>query len=769
MHTILSIAQHLDMTAEEALEKLQYMEFEIETVESEITDDLCDLLIDIDDDPDVVEVTRKKNLAKRERATKAARKAAAKRKAVAAKKKVAESTKETAAQNRDVGENDPEASAANDSEPAVIIGSAMEHDVPTVEVARADGTHLDLDKVALDGYVIEGAPIGAGGMGTVWKCKRKIDRRVFALKCLHLRFAANEEWCHQFIREATTTQTQLSECREIVSVFHVGEKDFEIEGTVHRVLFFVMDFVHGPDGKNPYTLQQFIDEQFGCEGYEARLSGYLLGIAKACAFAHGRGVLHRDIKPQNVLITKNHEVRLIDFGLVKALGGDERVTTLLESVDSTDTMNSMPSLSALDVAAKAGTRRYIAPEGSKDRRSDIYSFCCMAYYAFTRKYRMIGSPKVHEISPRADKFWEEITLRGLHVEPEERWSSFQEIVDLIERGSNDESMSSSRASASPGRDRGSVCSESTTGTSANSSTHSVTNRSGSDTRSELIESPRRVLEVMDSNGEIYKKVFLLTGKWLVFGRERRGRDNDIDVTLRVLPYDERNKFSENRERNLKIPRRAFRILVRPGGGLGIERLSKPSMTQDSLKLMEIDRGLAYAQLSTSDLAFARGQLYDLPLYDLPYGHVVALPRYFMIDIGSGAMCLRGRQGFGSMPAPLLVERLENATNHSYIWLPRDGSAASVGFRGDSFIRFREPDRHKRSHKGIEESSGPKEIALTYARKDFWIGPVSDLPVYVNDVYVPRGQSEVIDAPCTITVGSQLLRFDEAHDDHFKWI
>ena len=99
MQTVASLAKRLDMTAEEALEKLRFMMMEVESVDSELTDDQCDLLIDVDDDPAVAERVRQKKLDDEEKARKrterlkaAAQKAAAKRKQAAKKKPAAKKT-----------------------------------------------------------------------------------------------------------------------------------------------------------------------------------------------------------------------------------------------------------------------------------------------------------------------------------------------------------------------------------------------------------------------------------------------------------------------------------------------------------------------------------------------------------------------------------------------------------------------------------------------------------------------------------------------------
>lgn len=201
MPTIASLAERLDMTAEEAVEKLRYMLIDVESVESEITNDQVDLLIDVDEDPSIADQVRDKRLKERERARKAAQKAAAKRKAApkkpAAKKPAAKprARKKTAAETeveavaetaagqvaeilpaagrpvveilgapvtpavkpaaeaapaepapvpRKVQKKPPKKKEKKAEGPAIVIGTAIEHERSRAEIIRADGTHLDV-------------------------------------------------------------------------------------------------------------------------------------------------------------------------------------------------------------------------------------------------------------------------------------------------------------------------------------------------------------------------------------------------------------------------------------------------------------------------------------------------------------------------------------------------------------------------------------------------------------------------------------------------
>ena len=190
MQTVLTMAERLDMSAEEAVEKLKYMLFNVKGIESDISDEQCDLLIDIDDDPALADEVREKKLAEIEKVEAAAakkkatvdkKKAAAKKKVTAKKKAPAKkkAAKKKATKKKAVtADGDGEAiekvlakkpikkariaeilpseeemaakEARADDTPEIVVGTAIDHDSETAEVIRADGTHVAVDDRELD-------------------------------------------------------------------------------------------------------------------------------------------------------------------------------------------------------------------------------------------------------------------------------------------------------------------------------------------------------------------------------------------------------------------------------------------------------------------------------------------------------------------------------------------------------------------------------------------------------------------------------------------
>ena len=205
MQTVASLAERLDMSAEEAVEKLRHMFFDVEGVESSISDEQCDILIDIDDDGALADVIRNQKLAEKEKEEKgaakrkaAAKKAAAKKKEKAATKKKAVAKKKAPAKKKAAAkaesktkpkasatkvqsptaeilleeepkpavaeilvEADEETEAAAPEELSIVIGSAIEHEAHSAEVVRADGTHIDVTELDIPEQEIAASPEGA--------------------------------------------------------------------------------------------------------------------------------------------------------------------------------------------------------------------------------------------------------------------------------------------------------------------------------------------------------------------------------------------------------------------------------------------------------------------------------------------------------------------------------------------------------------------------------------------------------------------------------
>jgi eukaryotic-like serine/threonine-protein kinase len=207
----------------------------------------------------------------------------------------------------------------------------------------------------LEGRYRVGPRIARGGMATVYEATDTRLDRVVAVKVMHKGYADDEHFIDRFVREARSA-ARLSH-PHVVGVFDQGEDD----GT----LFLAMEYVPG------CTLRDVINEQGALP--PSRALALLEPMVSALAAAHDAGIVHRDVKPENVLLTDDGRVKVADFGLARAV------------TNATSTATSGGVL--------IGTVSYIAPElvtdGSADARSDVYS-------AGVLLYEMLSGRKPHQ-------------------------------------------------------------------------------------------------------------------------------------------------------------------------------------------------------------------------------------------------------------------------------------------------------------------------------------------------------------------------------------
>src|SRR5690348_362100 len=211
------------------------------------------------------------------------------------------------------------------------------------------------------------APLGAGGMGEVYRARDTRLGRDVALKVLPEAFARDAERMARLRREA---QVLASLNHPNIAAIY----GFEDSGATHAL---VMELVEGP------TLSVRIKQ--GAIPVEEALP-VARQIAEALEYAHERGIIHRDLKPGNIKITDSDAVKVLDFGLAKAVEGDGA---------SMDISNS-PTISRMATQAGIilGTAAYMSPEQAKgksvDRRTDIWAFGCVLYEMLTGKMAFSG-------------------------------------------------------------------------------------------------------------------------------------------------------------------------------------------------------------------------------------------------------------------------------------------------------------------------------------------------------------------------------------------
>ncbi|MGA8014093.1 MAG: serine/threonine-protein kinase [Candidatus Acidiferrales bacterium] len=211
------------------------------------------------------------------------------------------------------------------------------------------------------------SPLGAGGMGEVYRAHDSKLGRDVALKVLPEAFARDAERMARFQREAKVLASLNHP--NIASIYGL-----EDSGSTHAL---VMELVEGPTLADRIKAGPIpIDEAL-------RIAKQ---ICDALEYAHERGIVHRDLKPANVKVTKDDAVKVLDFGLAKAIEGEAIDVDLINS----PTMSRMATLAGVLL----GTTAYMSPEQAKgkpvDRRADIWAFGCVLYEMLTGQMAFRG-------------------------------------------------------------------------------------------------------------------------------------------------------------------------------------------------------------------------------------------------------------------------------------------------------------------------------------------------------------------------------------------
>ncbi len=199
--------------------------------------------------------------------------------------------------------------------------------------------------------------LGIGGMGVVYQAEHRLMGRMVALKVINNRLLQNSHMVDRFRLEIKAA-ARLTH-RNIVTAF-----DAEQAGDVH---FFVMEFVEGTDLSTFVSRRGQLSILHACH--------YIMQAARGVQHAHEQGMVHRDIKPQNLMRTSKGVIKVLDFGLARLAGPQ-------------DADNSLSGLTG--EGTTLGTPDYIAPEQARDSRqadirSDIYSLGCTFYYLLIGK------------------------------------------------------------------------------------------------------------------------------------------------------------------------------------------------------------------------------------------------------------------------------------------------------------------------------------------------------------------------------------------------
>ena len=263
----------------------------------------------------------------------------------------------------------------------------------------------------LDGRYELQEVIGVGGMAVVYKAYDNIDDRTVAVKILKDEFLASEEFRRRFKNESKAIAV-LSH-PNIVKVYDVSYGD--------KLQYIVMEYVEG------ITLKEYIEQQ-GVISWKETVH-FTTQILRALQHAHDKGIVHRDIKPQNIMLLENGTIKVTDFGIARFSRSETRTMT--------------------DTAI--GSVHYISPEQARgditDDKSDIYSVGVVMYEMLTGQLPFQSDNSVsvaimqlqtdpvkpREINSSIPEGLEQITMRAMQKNPKDRYQSAAEmILDLEE-------------------------------------------------------------------------------------------------------------------------------------------------------------------------------------------------------------------------------------------------------------------------------------------------------------------------------------------------
>ncbi len=275
--------------------------------------------------------------------------------------------------------------------------------------------------------------LAKGGAAILRACLDNNLGRKVVMKTLHSHLADREYARSRFLREARVT-AQLQH-PNTVPVYEIGK---DLEGR----LFFTMEKLDGE------TLRDILDKQIlgdekACRVYNLdRLLGILIQVCNALSYAHAHGVVHRDVKPENVHIGAYGEVILLDWGVAKVWALDDELEhAIMEHEELTD------------VGQRPGTPLYMSPEQVRgggdeiDGRTDVYAIGAVLYEILTLKEPLRGEriketfemilkerpipPEQRTPNRKISRLLAALAMRALEKDSADRFQTMQELVDAL--------------------------------------------------------------------------------------------------------------------------------------------------------------------------------------------------------------------------------------------------------------------------------------------------------------------------------------------------
>jgi serine/threonine protein kinase len=322
-------------------------------------------------------------------------------------------------------------------EPAAIESSAsggIESAAATPPAAKL-GSDAEIPST-LGGYQIL-KQLGKGGMGAVYLGRQiSLDRHV-ALKVMSARWASDPAFVARFTREAYAAAQLVH--HNVVQVYDIGaERDTN---------FFSMEFVNGQSLMDLVRKEDKLDPEVAV--------GYILQAARGLKFGHDMGMVHRDVKPDNLMVNDQGIVKVADLGLVKTPGAAEVAAKpptpgTAAGAKGHSLLSQVSGITHANVAM--GTPTYMAPEQARDAttvdaRADIYSLGCTLYVLLTGRPPFVGKTVLEVLSKHASapivppevivkrvpQALSLILLKMMAKRPEDRYANMGEVIDVLEK------------------------------------------------------------------------------------------------------------------------------------------------------------------------------------------------------------------------------------------------------------------------------------------------------------------------------------------------
>ena len=324
----------------------------------------------------------------------------------------------------DEGKTQVFATPANDDKTAVVDAQAWSKDFTTSDVAAYSGAELTVGSVLGKRYEIL-KTLGEGGMGAVFQARDMEVDRIVALKVIRPELVGSADMLRRFRQELVLARKITH--RNIVRIYDLGVAD--------GVRFISMEYIEGRE------LGAILAERGKVAPKDA--AEFILQACHGLAAAHAEGVVHRDLKPQNIMVDRQGRVAVMDFGIAHSVDANALIAPDAEP-------GADPSGGLTRLGGVVGTPRYMSPEQARseklDNRSDLFAIGLILYELLTgdlppltgklqEMLRQRGSTPIQppiEVDPQIPKPLNKIVVRCLEPDPAKRYQTAGDLARDLE-------------------------------------------------------------------------------------------------------------------------------------------------------------------------------------------------------------------------------------------------------------------------------------------------------------------------------------------------